>query len=426
MEMPHGVLLRSFNGPIPLNELNAALSKDLFTGYVRASVSSEVLVEGVLVYSSGKPIVAFTTNGKTDLPDNDLNAITSVTAKDDSAIELFSLSESQIKLVLDFFGEFILRQQPPPPPPPKPQPVVREPQKPLPVQKPKPQREEKPLGFPEVRGTFAKSENVESLRSYVNGRKDETGHVILIKQDEDGFSEYHLLLLKGKAVAAYSTSPHSAGTAYPAYGMGLLDHIMIMGGMVEFYYVDEPLVNSIVKMYPHITVTAEAESAPQKIEPSRPEQKTKEVLRPDGRPYVASNPVSGAGLRPESITRTEAAAHGIVTRPPERYEAPKKFDILKPSEMPKPLETIKPNTASRQGLPSKSIFEKGDSPGFVTEAIGTPAPESRSTGTLKGDMDDDADFVKKVEKEFVGNVDELLKRLELSHLKVVPEKKKRQ
>jgi hypothetical protein len=425
MEMPHGVLLRSFNGPIPLNELNAALTKDQFTGYMRASVVNEALVEGVLVYSSGNPVVAFTTNGKTDLLDNELNAISSVTAKDDSAIELFSLSESQIKLVLDFFSEFIIRHEPPPPPA-KPQPIAREPQRSQPVQISKPQREEKLLGLPEVRGAFVKSENIESLRSYVNGRKDETGHVILIKQDGDGFSEYHLLLLKGRAVAAYSASPHGAGEAYSACGMGLLDQIMVMGGMVEFYYVDETLVNSIVKMYPHITVTAEPDSAPQKIEISRPEQKTKEVLRPDGRPYVASSPVSGAGQRPEPITRTEAAAHVPVTRPPERSEAPKKFDILKPSEMPKPLETIKPNTASRQGLPSKSIFEKGDSPVFATDGTGTPAPESRSTGALKGDMDDDADFVKKVEKEFVGNVDELLKRLELSHLKVVPEKKKRQ
>ena len=96
--------------------------------------------------------------------------------------------------------------------------------------------------------------------------------------------------------------------------------------------------------------------------------------------------------------------------------------------MTKPAEAAKPDAHSRQGMgiPARSLFEKNDRQAYNVEgALGTPAPESRSTGTLKGDMDDDADFVKKVEKEFVGNVDDLLKRLELSHLKVVPEKKKR-
>jgi len=73
------------------------------------------------------------------------------------------------------------------------------------------------------------------------------------------------------------------------------------------------------------------------------------------------------------------------------------------------------------GVSTKALFEKN----FGTDGMGMPAPESKSTGALKGDMEDDADYVKKIEKEFVGNVDDLLKRLELSHLKVVPDKKKR-
>jgi len=423
MEMPHGVLARSFRGPIPLNDLNSALLKDNFTGYLRASVLNEALVESVLVYSSGKPIVSFTSDGKTDRPDNEQNAITSVMANEDSAIELFSLNEGQIRLVLDFCREFIIRQQPPSPP--KPQPLVREAPKPLPVQKPKAPREEKPPGLPEVRGTFVKSENVESLRSYINSRKDETGHAILIRQDRDGYSEYHILLLKGKAVAAYSTSANSAGAAYSAYGAGLLDQIMIMSGMVEFYHIDDSIINSIIKMYPHITITAENWQEPSAIELFRPEQKPIEVLRPDGRAYVASSSVSGPGQRPEPIARTEAAAHGTIIKPPERAEAPKKFDILKPQEMPRPLEVIKPDKASRQGVPARSIFERGDSQGFATDGTGMPVRESGPAGAQKTAQDDDEDYVKTVEKEFVGNVDELLKRLELSHLKV-PEKKKRE
>jgi hypothetical protein len=90
------------------------------------------------------------------------------------------------------------------------------------------------------------------------------------------------------------------------------------------------------------------------------------------------------------------------------------------------METHRYDTIPRQGIgvPAKSLFDKSDRP-HSSDGMGMPAPESKSTGTLKGEIDDDADFVKKVEKEFVGNVDDLLKRLELSHLKVVPDKKKR-
>ena len=46
MELPHGVLIRSFKGPLPLSELNIALQKDSFTGFMRASLFRGAFAEG--------------------------------------------------------------------------------------------------------------------------------------------------------------------------------------------------------------------------------------------------------------------------------------------------------------------------------------------------------------------------------------------
>src|SRR5271157_95440 len=420
MELPRGVLVRSFKGPIPFQELDAALQKDFFTGFIRASLLKGTFVESVLIYEAGKPIISLMSDGKTDRPDNEQSSIASIAASEDAAMELFSLNRGQINLVMDFCKEYIIMRPLPPPPQ---APPVKEIPRPMPVQKLKAPREEKPLDLPEVRGTFIKSENTDDLRSYVEGRKDETGHVILIKQDGANNAEYHLLFLRGKIVAAYS--PSNLGGA-AGYGTALLGQLMAMRGTVEFYHVDEPIIHSILKMYPHVGVSLEDTPLPapqpvpqprQEPVPARAEPGPMEILRPDGRSY---------GMPPSPATKSQVqpianAAHGPVIRPPA-------IKAVSPPDTPKHFDTIKSEAPAKQGIgiPARSLFEKTDRQSYNVEGgLGMPAPESRSTGTLKGDMDDDADFVKKVEKEFVGNVDDLLKRLELSHLKVVPERKKR-
>ncbi len=398
MELPHGVLVRSFRGPIPLAELNSALLKDSFTGFMRASLFTGTIAEGIIIYNAGKPVISFTSDARKDRPDNEQKDIISVAANEDSVIELFSLNEGQLRLAMDLSRDFLIKgPAASPPPPPKP---VIEPPRPMPVQRPK---AEKALSFPEVRGTFVKSESSNSLRSYVEARKDETGHALVVAQD--GAHEYHLLFLNGRAVAAYSASSKEAG-------LTLLNNILTLGGVVEFYRLDESIINSILKMYPHVAVTPEKLPEP-KIslvtplkETAKVEPRPMHVLRPDSKPY-ASPPAS---LTPEPAARPQGMAQ----------EAPKL------PEKPGPMETHRYDATSRQGIgvPAKSLFDRRDRsrPG---DGMGMPAPESKSTGTLKGDVDEDADFVKKVEKEFVGNVDDLLKRLELSHLKVIPDKKKR-
>ncbi len=381
MELPHGVLVKSFKGPVPLADLNSVLLKDTFTGFMRASLLKGSIVEGVIVYNAGKPVIVYTSDARADRPDSEQKAVTSVAASEDSVIELFALNDGQLRLVMDFSREFLIK---PPPSPLSPSPMKAEAPRPMPVQRP---RADRPPGFPEVRGKFINSEIPESLRSYVETRKDETGHAVYIGQD--GSQDYHLLLLRGKTVAAYSASTGEAGAP-------LLNRIMPMGGMVEFYHVDEAIVHSILRMYPHVAMDYE-----------KPPEPLKEAVNEP---------------RPMQVLRPEPMAHGPSARSHGRPEA----EAAKPPEKPRPMETHRYDMAPRQGIgvPAKSLFDRSD-PSRSSDGMGMPAPESKSTGTLKGDMDDDADFVRKVEREFVGNVDDLLKRLELSHLKVVPDKKKR-
>ncbi len=82
------------------------------------------------------------------------------------------------------------------------------------------------------------------------------------------------------------------------------------------------------------------------------------------------------------------------------------------AEKPKPMEARRHDTLPNQGIgvPARSLFDRGET-SRQDSGLGVPAPESKSTGTLKGEVDDDADFVKKVEREFVGNVDDLLKQV---------------
>lgn len=372
MELPHGVLVKSFKGPIQLSDMNAGFMKEAFTGFMRVSIIKGSLVEGVIVYEEGKPVIAYTSDGKNDRPDEGQKAISQLAGNEDSIIEVFSLTGAQVRLVMDFSRDLMPRRQQAPPPPKPPS----EAQKPMPVQRPKPQ--EKPMEVPQVRGTFVKSESFTSLKSYMDSRKDESGHAVIAMKDTG--AEYHLLFLHGRPVAAYSSSP--GGKA----GTPLMNDIIYSGGVAEFYRLEDSIVSSILRMFPGVAIEKTGDERPQ------------------------ADPMQA--LKPEHIVRPDLAMHGPTTKPPERLEH---------ADGP-----LKPLEARRADAPARaigSISEKADRQVYnVDGGMGTPAPAHRPTGTLKGDLEDDVDFVKKVEKEFIGNVDDLLNRLELSHLKVLERK----
>jgi hypothetical protein len=373
MELPHGVLVKSFKGPIQLADINSGFMKDAFTGFMRVSVVKGTLTEGVIVYEEGKPVIAYASDGKNDRPDEEQKTISQLAENEDSVIEVFSLTGAQVRLILDFSKDLLPGRQPAP----SPKPPAEAP-RPMPVQRPRPR--EKPVELPQVRGTFVKSESFTSLKSYIDSRKDESGHAMIAMKDTG--AEYHLLFLRGKPVAAYSSSPGEKA------GMTLMNDIIYNGGVAEFYRLEDAIVSSMVRMFPGVAIENTG----------------------DERPHAEPKPIQA--LKPEHIVRPGPAMHGPAIKPPERLEHA--------------TGPLKPLEARGKDAPARaigSISEKADRQVYnVDGGMGTPAPASRPTGTVKGDLEDDVDFVKKLEKEFIGNVDDLLNRLELSHLKVLERK----
>ena len=398
MKLPYGTPVKSDGLPRSLDEINATLAKNVFTGYLRASLMSKPgeSVECVLVYKSGTPTIAFTSDGNADHPDNDLQLITSIVSRDAAILELCAFSESQIRLMLDFCKEFTLKapqpaQQPKAEMMPTARPVQRHEAQPESAQQRRSRAEAhvKQGRLPEVRGQFIKSETVESLSAYLAARTDETGHVVFAVKNGSLFAEYHILLIRGKPEAAYSEKSELIGKA-------LLDSLMGSAGDAEFYRVDESLILSVLHGNPRVSTSPAPEPASRPDPGPRLEQPRRAIPLPVSKP------------EPEPVPVQE----------PKPWISP-----LRQSEPPQPMAN---NVPRREiGIPARSLLEKADRQAYSVEGLGTPVPEVKSASTMKGDMDADIDFVKKVESEFVGNVDELLKRLELTHLKVTSENKKK-
>ncbi len=400
MKLPYGIPVKSDGLPRSLAEINVALAKNAFTGYLRASLISKPgeSVEGVLVYRAGAPAIAFTSDGNTDRPDNDLQLITSIVSRDTAILELCTFNEAQIRLMLDFCKEFTLKV-----PPPAQQPAQSPRAEMMPISRsceaqPEPAQQRRPRAeaparqgrLPEVRGQFLKSETVESLSAYLTARTDETGHVIFAVKTGSVFVENHILLIRGKPEAAYSEKSDLIGKA-------LLDSLMGYAGDAEFYRVEESIILSVLHGHPRVSTSPLTETVP------RPEPGPR--LEPPRRAIPA--PV----LKPEPVPEINV------------QEAKPWITPLRRTEPPHPIPENGPR--NEIGIPARALLERTDRQAYSVEGLGTPVPEVKSSSTMKGDMDADIDFVKKVESEFVGNVDELLKRLELSHLKVTSENKKK-
>lgn len=388
MKLPRGTPVKSDELPRSLGDLNAMLLKSVFTGYMRASLISKPgeSVEGVIVYSKGETILAFTSDGDTDRQDHEMQLIASILAKEQAIIELCVLNDKQLQLMADFCSEFAIKApQPAVPLKPeiKPEPPVR-------AQRPKKEAPSQaaPVRMPEVRGQFLRSEKVENLGVYLSSRTDETGHVILAIDNGGQYTEFHMFLVAGKVEAAY------AGPS-DAMGKPLLDSIAGKAGDVEYYHLDEAIIHSILHRYPWVATAA----APQPI--------VKLELKPEPAPKLEQPRRSAPILKPD---------FPALQKPSEMQPS------YAPPSAPQPMSE---NPRPGLGIPARALLEKADRQAYSVEGLGTPVPEVKSASSLKGDMDEDIDYVKKIEHEFVGNVDELLKRLELTHLRAATNKKKK-
>lgn len=332
LQMPHGIPVKSYRGPGSIEELNDTLQKDAFTGYIRASIMEKArILEAIVVYSGGKPVQALTSENDKDRADPFLHGVTAIFKDEASIIEIFSLKDAQARLLMDFGKNFFIAPDRKPekkPEPARPAPILEA----KPVLKDVPKEPEKKTDktakkteMPGIRGRFIRSESVTGLRPFLQSRPDITGHAILVTPQGSALKDSHAIIVKGEIVGAYSDT---------LCGRPLMDKLMVTGGQVELYYLDEQIIGSILKQYPHILTSVEPE--------------------------------------------------------PETAEAPKARPV---------------------GIPASAFLDRSPK-------------ATKVTPVMNEDLEDDVAIVKKVETEFLCDADELLKKLELSHLRVTDLKKK--
>jgi hypothetical protein len=234
MQLPYGTLVSSHRGAADLKELGETIVKDGLTGYLRVSVFDKSAVrECVIVYSGGRPVMSFASDGTTDHKDPDYRRMDEAVRKEQAIVEVCHLQDKQVKLLQDVYREFALAPAAAPV-----KPVAKEP----PVAAIAPMREEKarPVTAPEIRGRFVRAEDVGELGEYLRKHPGETGHLLFMAQTNGRQEEQHILIIKGKIEVAYNDR---------AAGPELLERLKGVPGQVEFYAVDETLLASICGRY---------------------------------------------------------------------------------------------------------------------------------------------------------------------------------
>jgi hypothetical protein len=325
MQLPHGTLVNSHRGPLGMKELGESIARDGLTGYLRVSVFDKSTVrESVVVYVTGKPSLAFASEGSSDRMDPDLKLMEEAIRKDNAIVEVCKLADKQVKLLQDLYRDFAVAP-------------AMAPVKPVPKEAPKgppaaapataaTRREEKPraMPMPEIRGRFVRAESITGLDEYVRKHPGETGHLLFLAQRDGKVEEEHIIIIRGKIEMTYNDH---------ASGQGLLERLKGSSGHAEFYAVSEALLTSIIGRQMKVP-----QSAVPAAKPERP-------------------------------------APGI-------------------------------------GIPAKDLLESSWPPALpVRDDI------SRTIDEISGGMEDDLAMVRKVERDFASHVDELLCKLELSHLR---------
>lgn len=317
MQLPHGTLASSHRGSADLKELGEAIAKDRLTGYLRVSVfDGSAVNECVIVYSGGKPVMSFASDGTDDRRDPDYRYMDAAIGKEQAIVEVCHLQDKQVKLLQDVYREF--EAAPAAAAPVKP--AIREP--PRVVATPKQEEKGRPVAAPEIRGRFVRAESVGNVQEYLRRHPGETGRLLYMTQVNGRQEELQILIIKGRVEVVYND--RSAGPE-------LLEKLKGVPGQTEFHAVDEALLTSVAGRYAR----------------------------------SISHPV------PEK----EKPAAGI-------------------------------------GIPARDLLESA-------RPMSSTAREdiNRAVDEISGGMDDDIALVRKVERDFAGHVDELLSKLELSHLR---------
>lgn len=403
MQLPRGTFVKNCRGPETLASITDEIVKENLTGYLRVSILSDNATECVVVYHTGKPTMAFVTRAGDDKPDPGLSGIAASIQHQDSIIEVCKLGEKQVALLRELYGNLAYKE--PVPQPPQPAPVTAKPAAPqVPATRavamtPATGQGVRPQArfvMPEIRGRFVRSEELGTIREYDDRYPADTGHLLFIAQhggtqDVRGGKqeEHHAIVINGRIEAVYDDK---------GIVKGVPDWLEGVRGQAEFYAVDPAVLASVLQ---RSLKTTPAAPAPQQG-----------VVRQETPRTTAPQPLR------ELPKQQQQPAVSVPEKPPVRAAIPPATVLPpaapqphQPASPPRQEPVIEPPKAI--GIPAKAILEKSrfSDNTHVEEDI------NRTLDEISQSMDDDIAMVRKVEQDFAAHVDDLLEKLDLSHLR---------
>jgi|AGTN01.2.fsa_nt_gi hypothetical protein len=357
MDMPHGIRVRRYKGGQDLPGLNTRIAKDGTDCYLVVHPNDrddEKRVSGTVVYERGKPVMGFVTENQIDRPDLDMQAIALMASDGNFVVDVFNISEFQMQYLKDRGGALGLMIGTPG----ISQAVSGSPGGSA-------EADSAPAGVSgsarpaDVGGRFLKAVNVSSAASYIQNNTGFTGCAVLNRNDGYRHVEYCFLIVKGTVLATFSKPDDGVGK-------DLYDRVSGAGGVIELYFLDEPTIMSLVEKYPAI---AHRQYDPQ------PARAAVNVSVQQARDHTRV---------PEDVA--EATAGQTHAR---HASAPVVASETERSDVSPPLAGA-----------TKSAEYTAPKPAVVDE----PA-------------DSAAEYVRKVESDFYDNIDALLEKLEVAHLR---------
>ncbi len=247
----------------------------------------------------------------------------------------------------------------------------------------------------ELGGRLIRAINIDELGDYLNHRSNDTGHIIFTKRPDR--IQYHVLIIQGKPMAAFSESSPKCGSA-------LIEALFGVPGVVEYYFIEEPTIRSILNKYPQIVIRADGKSGqPIPIEkigerladgekvPAGPETAGPADDKLSGKPVAIQAKPPAGRKSDDAIAETgDKQGYGIENDQTARAIKPDISDLLRPEP------AIPPRAKSGLLPPERS------------------KPERVSTFAGKGNDKNGAEGEEKTaEGESLSRLDALLKRLKL-------------
>ncbi len=246
----------------------------------------------------------------------------------------------------------------------------------------------------ELNGRLIRVVKVDGLKGYLNYRSADSGHIIFTRRDADGILEFHVLIIQGKPVAAYSE-------ASPDCGSALIEALLDVPGAVEYYFIEEHVIRSLLDKYPQVATGDETASRP-----AMPmDKKAAGEIAQDWQtaPRVLKTVTPVADRAPEKPTKS--ADRAIQSKP---YA----------------VRNTGGDIAMGEKVDRHAYSVDDDPHAHAAQPVKLKPVEPEAILRTAESEENDLIYMKNVEEEFESNVDVLLKRLKLTHLASEDRKKK--